>query len=198
MQGVPFIGQDFAGAAGDIAELEQSKQAFAPSEATTQGLQEITESEGFGEALGAILRNPQAVGSVLGESLVSSVPSLGLAALGATTALTPLAPIAPLAIGAGAGLGSGGVEYGTSILQFAAENGIDTSNAAEVERFFSDPVVAEEASKFAQQRAMGVGAFDALSGGLAGRFFQPARKTAHRHWAQVGAQPMLRVAQQKP
>lgn len=175
LEDVPLIGQDRAGAAADIAAAEREKLRFPADPDTIAGLQEISDSEGFLEALQNIILNPKAVGSVLQESVVSSAPSLGLAGLGALSAFTPAAPISPLLIAAGAGTGSGGVEFGQSILDFAREQGVNVLDEAELEAFFADPKVSEEAVEFARNRTIPIAGFDALSGGLAGRIAKPVR-----------------------
>ena len=67
------------------------------------GLKEVTDAKTFSEALTAIVRNPGAVASVVGESLAVSVPSL------ASFVATTFATGNPI-LGAGAG---GIITYGT-------------------------------------------------------------------------------------
>jgi len=175
LKDVPFFGQDIAGAARDIADAERDKMRFAADDDTIAGLNEISSAENFGDAVVAALTNPKAVGSTVAESLVTSLPSIGLAGLGALSVFTPAAPVAPLVIAAGAGGGSASTEFGLSVLEFAREQGINISDPVELEEFLSDPEVSAEATEFAKNRAIGVGIFDALSGGTAGRITRPVR-----------------------
>jgi hypothetical protein len=175
-----LLGQDVPGAVQDIAEAERTKAYFPQDEATRRGLERLSEAGSFGEAARALATREGLQGAfVTGlESLVSSTPGLALAGLGAMSMKTPLAPLAPGLIGAGAGLGSAGVEFGTSFLEFAREFGVDPSNPSELEQFYSDADTVQQAQEFAKQRAAGVGIFDALSGATAGRILQPVRRIA--------------------
>lgn len=128
-----------------------------------EGLKEIHEAEGFVASLKAIVKNPNAVLSVVGESLAVSAPSL--ATFIGTTALSgnPL-------VGAGAG---GTITFGTIFGDIISEeiksSGVDMNDEEALMNLMSDPEFFKRARTRATAYAIPIAVFDTLSMGLAGK-----------------------------
>lgn len=187
-QGIGVLGMetglmDPETAARGIGQGQLRIEDAPPSKAVTEGLREITEAKGFGEALLAIVRNPSATASVIGESLPMSLPALGLGVLGSLGG--------PVGTGAGVGTGSAAVEYSASLLTSMQAKGIDPLDNDAVIQALQDPAFMAEARDRAVKRGVAIGVFDALTGGLAGRFLAPAKgplSTMLRGGAEAGVQ----------
>mgnify|MGYP003634477328 CR=1 FL=1 len=162
------------GLAEQIATDQEDVESYPRSLSIKEGLQEITEAEGFGEAGLAALTNPLAALDVAIQSIVSSAPSLvGMFAGGvAGSAISPVGTFVGAATGAGAG--SYAVEFGNTIVAKMQEDGIDTTDKTAVYNFLTSPEKMAEAREYAEKRAVPIAVFDAVSGGLAGKLLRPA------------------------
>ena len=162
------------GLAEQIATDQEDVESYPRSLSIQEGLQEITEAEGFGEAGLAALTNPLAALDVAIQSIVSSAPSLvGMFAGGvAGSAISPVGTFVGAATGAGAG--SYAVEFGNTIVAKMQEDGIDTTDKTAVYNFLTSPEKMAEAREYAEKRAIPIAVFDAVSGGLAGKLLRPA------------------------
>ena len=155
-------------AAGLIRRNARARAAAAPSEDVQRGMMEIGSSETFGDAATAMLKNPKATFNMLVDSLLITAPTLA-----ATLALAP----AGAAVRAGTTFaGSGGMEYTSVMTDVLQDKGIDLTDAAKVAKALSDPKIIQEMKDKGAKRGLIVGAFDALSMGLAGRFMRPANE----------------------
>jgi len=186
---IPLFGQDIAGASADIAQAERTKQFYPSSELTQRGFENIGKAEGF-VASGKAMFTPaglSAVGSTIVESGISSLPAIGGMAISALTG----GAVAPVIAALAAGAGSGATEYSASLLDYGRQQGIDITDAVQVEQFFENPEVFQAASEFAKSRAAPIPIIDAISAGAAGNLFNP-KKALHRgaSKAEVAARSM--------
>ena len=172
-----------AGLLSDEATAEQVAQdiedmkKYPQSGSIKSGLQEIHEAEGFGESALAIVQNPGAVFDVAVQSLVSSVPSLvGMFAGGAAGAAVANVPGAIAGAATGAGLGSYGVEWAATVVDEMRKEGVDLNNINEVQSFLANDLKMQKAGSYAEKRAVPIGAFDAITAGVAGRLLAPVSK----------------------
>ena len=127
------------------------------------GLKEVTDAKTFAEALTAIVRNPGAVASVVGESLAVSVPSL------ASFVATTFATGNPI-LGAGAG---GVITYGTIFGDIISEeiksSGVEVTDEQGMIELMADKDFFKRARLRANAYGIPIAIFDALSMGLAGK-----------------------------
>lgn len=153
-------------AAFSLREAARQRSAAAPSTAIQEGMEAIGRANTYGEAAEAMLRNPRATFTMLAESLLVTAPTLA-----ATIATAP----AGAAVRAGITFaGSGAMEYTSVMADVLQDKGIDLMDPAKVSMALRDPKVLDEIKEKGAKRGLIVGAFDALSMGLAGRFMQPA------------------------
>ena len=128
-----------------------------------KGLKEIHEAEGFVASLKAIVKNPNAVLSVVGESLAVSAPSL------ATFIGTTFLSGNPIA-GAGAG---GTITFGTIFGDVLSEeikkSGVDMNDEEALMNLITDPEFLKRARTRGVAYGLPIAVFDALSMGLAGK-----------------------------
>ena len=127
------------------------------------GLKEVQEANTVLEALSAIVRNPGAVASVVGESLAVSVPSL------ASFVATTFATGNPI-LGAGAG---GTITYGTIFGDIISEeikaSGVELTDEQGMIELMGDKDFFKRARLRANAYSIPIAIFDALSMGLAGK-----------------------------
>ena len=157
-----------ADAAGRIlARNAKQRAAAAPSQAIRAGMEEIGNSETYGEAISALASNPRATFTMLVESLAVSLP-------GMVPSLV-LGPAGVVARSTAAGLSSGGIEYGSVMADVLQDKGVNMLDANAISRALSNPKIMDEIKEKGAKRGLIIGAFDALSMGMAGRFLKPAQ-----------------------
>lgn len=150
----------------NLAQRNREVERFPMPANVADGLAEITQAEGFGQAAGAIIRNPQSVLEVTLESLGASAPALAAAVGGST--------LGPGGTAAGAGIGSFAVEYANTINEVVTESGGSTTDAFSIGRAMAKPEVMEAAREKALKRGIPIALFDALTAGVAGRLLAGA------------------------
>ncbi|MER9628386.1 hypothetical protein [Mesorhizobium sp. M0296] len=165
-----MIGADDNAAAVQFAEgvkASQDRLAATPKSATAQSFEKaaIVKDATPGQAIAnfgtAFLQNPVGGLSWALETAGESAPQLAAALVAGR--FSP-------ALGVGAlGGGSYVTERYTAPADFLAEKGIDLGKPEDVQRVLSDPKLMEEAAKRGVIRGAIIGAFDLLSGGLAGK-----------------------------
>ncbi|RJT42012.1 hypothetical protein D3227_04865 [Mesorhizobium waimense] len=165
-----MIGTDDAAAATQFAagvKDSQDRLAATPKSATAQAFESaaIVKDATPGEALAnfgaAFLRNPVGGLSWALETAGESAPQLAAALVAGR--ISPSAGVAAL------GGGSYVTERYTAPADFLSEKGIDLGKPEDVQRLLADPKIMEEAANRGVIRGSIVGAFDLLSGGLAGK-----------------------------
>lgn len=150
-----------------IKENARRKSAAAPSADIQEGMANIAKAETYGDAVAEMAKNPRATFVMLVDSVAVSLPAIAPSLV--------LGPAGPLARMGAAFAGSGGLEYGTVLADALQDKGVDLSNAAAIESALRDPKFMEFVKEKGAKRGLAVGAFDAISMGLAGRFLKPTR-----------------------
>ena len=140
-----------------IENMQEIDRIFpdAPPE-VGESIRAISEAEGVYGVTKAILDNPGAVLSVVGESLPTSMPTVFTALLG------PLAP-------GGAFGTSFATEFSVVIDEEIKMTGVDLQDDAAMLELLSDEAFWAKARKRAKTRAGPIAIFDALSMGIAGK-----------------------------
>jgi hypothetical protein len=119
------------------------------------------------EALEHFWRDPGGVILAVGlQSLPASAPGLVAGTAGAALA-------GPVAGGALMGLGSFGAEYLNAVLEGLEERGIDVRNPEALKAAFLDPAIMADVRGKAATRGGIIGAFDALTFGIASKTLAP-------------------------
>lgn len=155
----------------EFSEGEEALKKYAVSEKDQKRLEELQATGGFWKAIGYYIKNPTLALQVVAESLPMSAPTLAGGAAGAMLA----GPGGAMALG---GLGSASVEYLASISEAFAAGGVDTTDPEALKAAFADEELMADARERAGKRAIGVGMFDALSMGIAGRIYKPVKALA--------------------
>lgn len=163
--------------AARIAELERRKKEIAPPEEIQQALSDITNAESIGDAVKLAIKNPNALLSVIGESLGAFAPDMiggvgvgGLAAKGLKIAIPTIAR--RLALGVGLGSSSGTIEYTSTILEELNKAGVPLTDETQLLQALIDPNIMGPVREKALKRGVPIGAVDGLSAGVAGRIYQ--------------------------
>jgi hypothetical protein len=140
------------------------------------------------DALKQFLANPVEIAiNIAGEGAAGSLPTLAAGAAGAAVA-------GPAGLAAGTGIGSFATEYASTLLSVFGDAGIDPNDGAAMAAGFSDPAIMEEVKTRGLARGIPVAAFDALSGGLAGRVVAPALKSGVKGVVKAGGREVLEQA----
>lgn len=150
----------------NLAQRNREVERFPMPVNVADGLAEITQAEGFGQAAGAIIRNPQSVLEVTLESLGASSPAIAAFAVG--SAFGPAGRVA------GSAVGSFAVEYANTINEVVTESGGSTTDAFSIGRAMANPEVMEAAREKGLKRGIPIALFDALTAGVAGRLLAGA------------------------
>lgn len=149
-----------------LRDAERANLATPPA-AVAEGARAVGEAEEFLESGVAVLGSPAFVLDTVFTSLGQSAPSMLAGLLGSAAG--------PAGQALGAGTGSLAVEYSASLIESIREAGLTPTNAREVYRALSDPALMDQARDKALKRGLAVGAFDALTAGLAGNILRNAR-----------------------
>lgn len=158
---------DADGAGQILARNAKQRAAAAPSQAIREGMEEIGNAKTYGQAISALATNPRATFTMLVESVLVSAP-------GMVPSLV-LGPAGVVARAGAAGVSSGGLEYGSVMADVLQDKGVNMLDANAVSKALSDPKIMAEIKDKGAKRGLIVGAFDALSMGMAGRFLKPAQ-----------------------
>lgn len=150
----------------NLAQRNREVERFPMPANVADGLAEITQAEDFGQAAGAIIRNPQSVLEVTLESLGASSPAIAAFAVG--SAFGPAGRVA------GSAVGSFAVEYANTINEVVTESGGSTTDAFSIGRAMANPEVMEAAREKGLKRGIPIALFDALTAGVAGRLLAGA------------------------
>jgi hypothetical protein len=144
-----------------LTDLAQQQQTLSNSY-VYPGVKALGEAKSFGDAWNVLSSDPINIIANLGsQSLPAMAPGLVVGAFN------------PLAGAITMGASSAGVELGSSLMQFAQENGVNTADAESLKQFFATPGMLAEARKYAATRAGIIGTADALSAGVASKTLVP-------------------------
>jgi len=156
-------------AAASLAASVKREQAAMPGADMQAGLADLTSAKTFGEVFSAIGRNPAAASMLFAESATMFLPVLALATV-----------MAPGTAGTAAMFFSysAAMEFGGALTDALGEKGIDARDVEAIGAALRDPDFMAEVRKKGVIRGLTVGAFDALSAGMAGRFIEPVISAA--------------------
>ena len=165
-----------------IADLAQKQQALAAAP-VYQGVRDLGQAQTFGDAWSIFAKDPVNIALNLGaQSLPAMAPGI------ITSAINPVAGMAVM------GASSAGVEFGSTIMEFAQKNGVDTSNRDALASFYSNPEMLDAAKSYAATRAGIIGLADTASAGIASKTLVPkmitgpVARVAANTVAQMGVQ----------
>jgi hypothetical protein len=151
---------------GEMTEAQANFQRGAQM-TTRPAVAKLGKAKTFDEAWSAFTESPyDVIAGVTATSLPTSLPALVAGAV-----------LGPAAGAVTMGGGSAITEAGSSLADFAQEAGVDTTNAAAVQKFFTNPKNLSDALAYAGKRAGIIGTMDAASGGLASKTLAPKALT---------------------
>lgn len=143
---------------GDLA----ARQATMANQPVYPGVRALGEAESFSAAWDVLKQDPLNIIANLGaQSLPTMLPGLAVGLVN------------PAAGAVTMGLSGAGVELGSSLLQYAQENGVNTRDPESLRQFYADPAKLDAAKTFAATRAGIIGVVDAASAGLASKTLVP-------------------------
>jgi hypothetical protein len=180
----------FQQAAGSNAATIATAQAAKAVLPAPPVVSDVMRAKGFGEAISAFMQDPvRFVAAVGPESLVQSAPGIAAAVV---------MPGGAAAKAATFGVGSFGVDYGSSLLEALGREGVDMSDPAALQRAAANGPLMRRAAAQAMAHAAVVGTVDGLSGGVASRSMLPAKVLARapvaRELANLAVQTPLQGA----
>lgn len=167
------LGVDQARKMGNPELVQQQQERLGEgAEAVALGVQEgqtlfthpaikaMSEAKTAGEAWDAFMTAPL---EVVANSIAQEAPQM--AATVATALMLPgVAAVAGAAVVSG---GTGAIkEFGSSLIGYARDKGVDTSNPQAVEDFYNNENLLYDASIYAAKRSGAIGVVDALGGAL--------------------------------
>lgn len=157
---------------GNIIEgRNRSKTAGARNQSEQEAYERFQAADGIIGSAKEIFSNFRLLTNVAVESLPSSLPSMALGAVGGVAGgiVTRSGKGAQTGASIGTGIGSFATEYGNTMLETFAENGVDLDDPESVKAAMADKELMSEARGRGTRRGIAVGAFDAMSVALAGR-----------------------------
>lgn len=156
-------------AAAAIARDEADIARYPRPPEVEAGLREISEADGWLDSAKAIITNPKAILSVIGESIPLSGGPLATAGMGAAAGSAIPGAGTTAGAAAGAGAGSFATEYSSTMLEVMRENGVDLSDEQAVRDALANEALISEARTRGVKRGIPIAVFDAISFGVAGR-----------------------------
>lgn len=147
------------GTATSVARLEGERRAI-PQDATVAA---AMSAKSFGEFWQAFKQKPvEFIATVGAESLPQMLPGLAAA--------IPAGIVAgPVGAAAAMGAGSFGVDYASTVVDAMRSEGVDVANPLAIQTAVADEALMQRVGRRAYAHAAVVGAFDALSGGVAAK-----------------------------
>jgi hypothetical protein len=160
-----------------------SKQVELSKAPTYSGVRKLSEAKTFSEGFKTFAEDPvNIVANLTAQSLPTAIPGLIAGVINPTLGAIVL------------GGSSTGVEFGSSFLEFARDNGVDTTDPKQMAALFENKELLREGINKAGTRAGIVGAGDLFLAGLASKTLVPkkitgtAAKNITNVAAQLGAQ----------
>lgn len=184
---VPKMQGDIGEAATDVARLQAERAAIPLPGVVDRTMAAKTWGDAFSEIASDPVRFVAAIGP---ESLMQSAPGL-VAAIPAGFAAGPGGSAATI------GANSFIVDYASTLTEAMQSAGIDTSDPEAIRAALKNPEILTKITDQAVKHASVVGAFDALSGGIAGKMVLPKR-VAGKLASRPLAQEMANIAAQVP
>lgn len=170
------------------ANYERMAQAQDVTSASTdRGFQAFDRANKAGSFGGAVSELAGGGRDTLGAIAVTIGQSIGVGAPG-LAATVATGGGSRVATAVAAGTGSGLTEFGASISESMQDAKVDPTDAYQVAQFLRDPQKMAAAREKAAKRGLAIGAFDALTAGLAGHFINNARRSASSALIATGAE----------
>jgi len=170
-----------------MARLQREQEAAGQSIEDQEAIARIAEAETWGDFLSSAWDRPDVIGQTIVESLATFAPALAGTVVAGLTA-------GPWGTAGAAGLGSGATEYMISLTDAIGEAGGDPSDPASWARAIQDKEVVDAARDKATKRGIAIGAFDALTAGLAGKLLAGARPGIVSPTARAGGEVGVQMA----
>lgn len=144
--------------------------------------------EDEGGVVGFLKYLPTVVMQSLGSMIIAAPTGAATAATGAAAgSIVPgIGTVTGLASGFSAGT-SMALEYSSSLMGSLRDAGVDITDADQLKAAFNDPNKMAEAREYALKRGIPVAAFDAISGGIAGKLFKTAAGATTKELIKAGA-----------
>ena len=156
------IGPDQA--APVLARDEKRLQATMVGEELQRQLEALGQVKEWNQVGPAIADNLRGTAVMLAESVAMSAPALAATMLG----------LPRVAMAAGVGVSSGSLEYGSVLSDALGDRGVTLLDVDKVAALLKDQRFIAEVREKGAKRGLAVGAVDALTAGIAGKFIEPA------------------------
>jgi GNAT superfamily N-acetyltransferase len=143
-----------------VSALRREQDRYAPDAETQATLQAMSQADGVGSWFDAVSNNPSTLGEIVLQSIGQQAPAMAMNAIPGAGIPTTFAS-------------SRNAEKWATIDEAMQKAGVDMTDPVAVSDFRRrNPEIMAEAEAAGERRGNVVGAFDALSLGLAGRFFR--------------------------
>ncbi|HAZ61018.1 MAG TPA: hypothetical protein DCY89_05530 [Gammaproteobacteria bacterium] len=159
-----------AAQAARMAEQERVSRRWPMSPDVAAGLQAIMDAPTYTGVMAAVARHPRAAWESTVQSLAATAPAL----IGQLL----MAPLGLAGRAAGGFIGAFATEYGATLQDVLAEQGVNVANVSELRDALANPLVMGRARDHAVLRGIPIAAFDGLSAGLAGKLLAGATRDA--------------------
>lgn len=155
--------------AGEARNLREAALSLAGADKeVSERIQAISEAD-WGEAIKMGITDPQAIVALIAQSLPSSL-AVGAGRIAGGLAGSVAGPAGAVAGAiAGGGAASFGLEFRNSVIELLQEAGVEPTEE-NIKRVLGDKETSAAIYEYAAKRAAPIGAFDAATMGLAGRF----------------------------
>ena len=183
-----------------LSQYQRSIERLPMPPEIAQGLQEISEAEGFVDAFKSIVSNPFSVIEVTLESIGMAVPTMAAGVAAAVvgpagpSTLLPFLSYQALRQGTVVGIGSFLTEYSATMDEVLSSSGKDMKDPNNVYQALTNPIMMEAAREKAVKRGVPIAFFDALTAGLAGKLISGAKPTATSVSSRVAGELGLQAA----
>lgn len=165
--------EDTARTGARIKELERTAEGYGPELDTMQQLYEISEADSITDAVGLMIKYPEATAQVTLSSLGRFAPALAV-----TAGVSTVTGGATIPLMGSTFMGSLSVEYGAVMDETISESGYDSTDPRAWQKAVSDQDMLDRAKERGVKRGIPIAVFDAISMGLAGKILAGAKPTA--------------------
>lgn len=153
-QGDPIAQREFKDLQQNIKDLTEKNKEIAAGY-QNPALGRLSQAKTFGEGLGILAEDPIEIFTHgIARNLPQMTATLITAAVTRNPALTAMV----------AGGSEFAMEFGNSIMSYAADNGVNVTDPASVDKFYNDPKVLQAAIEYSTKRATAIGAGEAVVG----------------------------------